>query len=81
MMPAHVVKSAQLAILAPRHDDRLSRKVRGKEVSPVSHLVNAPGDLPRFREHTLLFEFVDVRIEVPGRRNRPSMIQRIMRIV
>ena len=65
MMPANVVESSQLAVLTPRDDDRLSRKVRGKEISVFSHLVGAPHNLPSFREHALLFEFVDVRIEVP----------------
>src|SRR5204863_8681411 len=38
MMPANVVESSQLAVLTPHYDDRLSRKVCGKEISVFPHL-------------------------------------------
>jgi len=81
MMPANVIERAQLPVLAPRHDDGLACEVSGKEVPLVPHLASAPHDLPAFREHTLPFEFVNARIEVPRRRNRPGVVQRIIRIV
>src|SRR5258708_33144736 len=81
MMPANVVESAQLAVIAPCNHDGLSAKGSCKKVSLVPHLVRGPHDLPRFRKHALLFEFVDARIEIPRRRNRARVIQRSIRIV
>ncbi len=81
MMPANVVEGAQLAVFTARHDDGLAREVRGKKVPFFPHLFGAPHHLPVFRKHALLFELMDVRIEIPRRRNRPGVIQRIIRIV
>ena len=80
-MPADVVESAQLAVIATRGDDRLSGEVRGEEAAFVLHLTGAADDLPCFREYAALLEFVDAGVEVPRGRNRPGVIQRIIRIV
>src|SRR5258708_25149023 len=81
MVPANVVESPQLAVLPPRDDNWFSSKIQGEEVPLVPHLIGAPHHLPAFRKHALLFEFVDARIEIPRRRNRPCPLQRIIRIV
>ncbi len=81
MMPANVVEPAQLSVISPRHYNWLAPKVRGEKTPLLPHLIGAPHHLPRFRKHALLLEFVDPRIEIPRRRNCPSVIQRIIRIV
>src|SRR5260370_7125171 len=80
-MPADVVERAQLAVIASRYNNGFSGVVCGEETSFVTHLIGAPHNLPCFREHAALFEFVDARIEVPRRGNRPRLLQRIIRIV
>src|SRR5438876_7491695 len=81
MMPADIVKGAQLAVIAARDDDRLSGEVRGEEAAFVLHLIGAAHYLPGFRKHAVLLEFVDARIEIPRGRNRPGVIQGIIRVV
>src|SRR6266436_2057274 len=81
MMPANVIEGAQLPIVATRHHQRLAREIRRKKTSVFSHLIGAADHLPRFGKHTLLFELANAWIEVPGRRDGPGMIQRIMWIV
>src|SRR5439155_6328597 len=74
MMPADIVKGAQLAVIAARDDDRLSGEVRGEEAAFVLHLIGAADDLPCFREHAALLEFVDAGVEVPRGRNGPGVM-------
>src|SRR5437867_192601 len=65
MMPADIVKGAQLAVIAARDDDRLSGEVRGEEAAFVLHLIGAAHHLPGYRKHAALLESVDAGIEVP----------------
>ena len=81
MMPADVVEGAQLVVFAARHDDRLSANVRREKLSLFLHLIHAPDDLPARREHVVLLQPRDRLIEIPRRRNRPGVVQRIVRIV
>src|SRR4029077_641365 len=81
MMTANVVEGAQLGVITARDYDGLVGNVSRKEAPFISHLIGTAHNLPGLREHALLFELVDALIEVPRRRNRPGMIQRIMRIV
>ena len=81
VVPADVVEGAQLAVITERDDDGLSGEVRGEKTSLVAHLIGAADNLPRFRKHAVLLQFVNAGIEVPRRRNRPGMIQRIVWIV
>src|SRR6266436_7739828 len=81
MMPANVIEGAQLPIFAPRHDQRLSREIGREKISFFPNLIGTADHLPRFGKHTLLFELANAWIEVPGRRDGPSMIQGILWIV
>jgi len=58
-MPANVIEGAQLAIVAPRHDQRLSREIGREKTSLLAHLIGTPNHLPRFGKDALLLEFVD----------------------
>src|SRR5260370_31140985 len=80
-MPADVVERAQLAVIASRYNNGFSGVVCGEETSFVTHLIGAPHNLPCFREHAALFEFVDARIEVTRRGNRPRLLPRVIRIL
>src|SRR5215831_9626376 len=81
MVPANVIKRAQRGVFAAGYDDWLAREVRCKKVSFVAHLIRAARGLPRSAKHALLLQLRDLRVEIPRRRNRPRVVQRVVRIV
>jgi len=81
VMAADIVESAELVVIAARDDNGFAGNVRSEEISFFADLVDAADGLPGFCEDALLFEFVDARIEVPRRRNGPSVVEGIVGIV
>src|SRR6266403_738153 len=81
MMPAYVVKRAQLVVFAARHDDGFTANVRREKFSLFLHLIHTSDDLPGRREHVVLLQPRDGLVEIPRRRNRPGVVQGIVWIV
>ena len=81
MVPANVVKRTQSVVFTSRHHNRFSREIRREKIPFIPHLVRPADNLPRFAKHALLLQLLDLRVEIPWRRNRPRVVQRVARVV
>jgi hypothetical protein len=66
-VPAYVVESPQDVIISADDDDRFSRHIRRKKLSPHFYLLHTSDHLPGFAEDRIPFEFGDAGIYVPWR--------------
>src|ERR1700677_4280275 len=69
VVAANIVEGTQISVVAPNHDDRLTRHGGGNELPRILHLIGARDKLPRLAEYFKPLEFGKSRIHVPPRRN------------
>ena len=81
VVAAHVEEAAQLAVVAPHHDDRLAGEHRRDVLAGLLELVEAADHLPRAREDGPALELGDALVDVPGSRDRPGLLERSPRVV
>src|SRR5262249_7389399 len=81
VVPADVVKGAELAIIAAHNDQGLLVDVDGEELAGVLDLVEMANDLPVGGEDGVAFELRDAFVEIPGGRNGPGLFERVAGVI
>jgi len=81
MMPADVVEGAEDAIFAACDKDWFPGEIGRQKIALIGDLDGASGNLPVCSKDGFLLEASDAGIEIPGRRNSPGFVERIVGIV
>jgi hypothetical protein len=81
MMTADVIEGAKFAVIAANNDERFFVDVDGEKLAAVLDLIETADDLPVGGEDKVAFELGDARIEIPGSRNGPGILEGIGGIV
>src|SRR5262245_37363814 len=81
MVATNVEEAAQNMIVASDYQERLSGQLPRDVLARLADLLGAPNKLPGTRKDRPPLQFHNPRIHVPGRRDRPCLGQRRIRIV